>query len=264
MALNEHRIPSVLKRDWAWFLFRKTKSILYRRNAVIASAVTSLKGDAVLDIGAGEGYWLRAIAKQMPCAASEPNPDLAQFVRDTCGVQVWDSLSKSPWQPFISAYSSPVVWLFSVLQYVPNPSQMLRELHEGSPAGTEIWMYQPIHQRQILGIYTRLFDRWPSYESVQGRQVVWAWSELQDLLEGCDWGIIEHHAAYGKWGILAHELWGIGVLAWGRRFWKPFSLLYMIAVLPLVWLFNQLDAKFPPSNLRQANGVWLKLAKKKA
>lgn len=169
MALNEHRIPSVLKRDWAWFLFRRAKSILYRRNAVIASALTGIKGDAVLDIGAGEGYWLRAIAKQLPSAAIEPNPDSAQFVRDTCRIQVWDSLSESPWQPFLCAYSSPVVWLFSVLQYVPDAGQMLRELHEGSPTGTEIWMYQPIHQRQILRIYARLFSRCPSYETVQGR-----------------------------------------------------------------------------------------------
>ena len=264
MALNEHRIPSVLKRDWAWFLFRRAKSFLYRRNSVIASALKGFKGDAVLDIGAGEGYWLRALAKQRPCAAIEPNPELAQFVKDTCRVQVWDTLSNSAWQPFISVFPSPVVWLFSVLQYVPDPAQMLRELNEGSPKGTQIWMYQPIHQRQIMGLYARLFARWPSYETVQGRQVVWTWSELQDLIKSCDWEIIEHRAAYGKWGILAHELWGVGVLAWGHRWWKPFSLLYMLAVLPIVWLFNQMDAWFPPRDVQQANGVWLKLAKRTA
>jgi hypothetical protein len=261
MALNEHRIPSVLKRNWAWFVFRIAKGALYRRNAVIASSLQHIDRDAVLDIGAGEGYWIRNLSKRLPCAAVEPNPQLAQFVHETCGVEVWNSLSNSYWQRWIKAYPSPAIWLFSVLQYVPDPGQMLRELHTGTPKGTQIWVYQPIHQRQIIGLYARLFARWPSYESVQSRLHVWSWVELKELITRNNWEVLEQKPAYGKWGVLAHELWGIGVLLWGRRGWRPISAIYMMAVFLLVWLFNHLDEWFPPRDVHHSNGVWLKLIK---
>jgi hypothetical protein len=261
MALNEHRIPKVLKHAWAWSFFRLAKQILYRRNAVIASSMRGLSCDAVLDIGAGEGYWLRAASVNKPCMAIEPNAASAEFLRETCRVPVYEDLTSSDWPRWMATYSNPAIWLFSVLQYVPEPKQLMSDLHAGAPAGAQIWMYQPIHQRQLLGVYARMFANWPSYESVQGRQFVWSWTELKSLIERSNWEIVEQKPAYGKWGILSHELWGIGVLAWGRPQWRLVAVLYMLLLLPVVWALNHCDARFTPRDIRRANGVWLRLKK---
>lgn len=47
-----------------------------------------LSCDAVLDIGAGEGYWLRAASVNKPCMAIEPNA--ASGLKERGGLRLRD------------------------------------------------------------------------------------------------------------------------------------------------------------------------------
>jgi len=266
MALNEHRIPSCLAYAGPWAVFFGFKWLTYRRNWLISRKIKAMQVDCVLDFGAGEGFWLRYAQRMWPhCrwVAVEPNVDLADFVAATSSAEVWAEYRPKEWGEIQGKASKPAIWLFSVLPYLPEPEKCLADWSEHSQMGTELYIYQPIHERQLIGLYRRWFNRGASYETAQGRRNRYDWKGLQALLQQASWQVVESEPIYGTWGILSHELWGMAVLLFGKKGWRWAGLLGMLLLWPFVLLLAVLDAIFPPKSPETANGVWVRAIKAK-
>lgn len=273
LNLQQHQYPQWLLNNpnrihLSWW----GKGVFYQRTNFIK---TYLKKDLtevdsqnfkVLDIGCGDGqfaFFANKLDKRIRIFCNDLEGNNLQFVRNytlenkLTNIEIVESLNDGKSMKFNR------IWLFSVLQYIENETELLSHLKSKLSTDGKLIVYVPINHIKVGWLYMILFHSIPNYESNHSRKKVYNVTQLKAIFNLSGYQVAKAEFACGRLGIRSQEWMSNAVALVSHRNWitKLFGVFYfLLALLPMLfWKF--LD-RFSEKNEHNSNAVLFELTNK--
>lgn len=260
------RFPSCLR--WV----HRTQSLLYSRNRIIKSAVRqhaqSFEG-VLLDVGCGDGHYsLQAInAGVKHVVGVDKNDDWMTFLRGyftlvrpenektICFETVDLDEGFLPNQREVD-----LIFCFSVLPYLNNPRNLIKQLSDKTKPGGTLLLYTPVAFDTVLPPYRWMFERLRHYESVQNRKALMSAEEIFEQTKKVGYQLKSYNFTYGFWGKLGHECWSMSLMLLGDRrlILQSMGILSALITIPVNLICGFIDRRIP---LKHGNGLMAEFQK---
>jgi SAM-dependent methyltransferase len=164
----------------------------------------------ILDAGCGEGQYVFPFAEKYPArrftGVDKQTGNIA-FCNHYAAYLMLENTSFEQ-QDICNGQltaQADLVLLISVLNYVEDDAAALRNISKQLAPGGRLLLYAPVNNRHILPFYPALMQRYPNYESIQGRKRNYTPQSLHSLLQAAGLEPIYQQYGFGFWGILSNE-----------------------------------------------------------
>lgn len=273
MNLHAHQYPKWLLNQpnfihISW-LFKHLfyQRIPFLKKKILKDLNENLNGDfTILDLGSGDGQFaVFAESKAKNCRIfcndiENANLDFIDRYSKTHHFEHFNCLNSS------SEKENRLfdrIWIFSVLQYVENEVEFLKNAKLRLSRSGKIFLYVPINHLKKGWLYMILFHSMNNYESMSQRKRVYNFEQLVELFDSVGLTVERHEFICSKYGIRAQEwlsnaMMFFGSKNWGVRLWGLFY--FFMAVLPII-LWKWAD-RFLPKNSQNSNAVFVELSSK--
>lgn len=184
----------------------------------------------VLDAGAGEGYY-----RQYFSHSRYESADFCQVAKKYAQIDYVCDLAQIP----VEGERYDLVFLTQVLEHLPDPAVVLRELHRVLKGGGRLWISTPLYYPEHEVPFD--FYRYTQFG-------------LRHVLEGAGFEVVEMRWLEGYLGTLSYQLWRAGLLlpiaphAYGAGIMgflaSGLALPIKFAMLALASLYSRCDSSF--------------------
>ena len=248
----EHQVPNFLKPfPWLMRWVHFAQRITYQRHTLIRKV---LKKDLkqvsrVWDAGCGDGQYSFFVLNQTKASlvSSDINQGWVTFLNnywlnngDNNRAQaVCEGIEDAGYNGEFDA-----VICVSVLPYVRDVSQSLAQMRESLKPSGKLYLYCPINFYTETRLYRRMFETYNNSENAANFRRVFTTIELQELLEGQGFKVLEKHFSYGKMGRIGHEIWSIDSMWLGsqNKLVQLWGLIFLIPAAMMVLVLRSIDS----------------------
>lgn len=175
------------------------KIIMKEAAAVLSRAerITPAGGRRLLDFGCGKGQFLKQAATMGWSAVGiETSGERAGFARDCYGAQVYESLYK---KGLIASGNFDLITLNHVLEHLPEPMSLLRELLESNLAAEGVAM---IEVPRLDSWQSRIAGRDWMHLDIPKHLSHWTEAQLRAVLDGLGYTVVARRRFSFHLGVL--------------------------------------------------------------
>lgn len=216
LSVFTHTYPKLLYKQ-PWLIrgsFLMNRFIQLRRwyvfpllRKVLKAAPANLH---IVDAGCGEGQYLFAFAEQYPgykftgLDKQAGNIDFCSHYANYLALKNTQFIRHDLTDCVLDA-PADLVLLISVLNYLEDDTAALRNISKQLAPGGRVMLYVPVNNKHLLPFFPALMQRYPNYESIQGRKRNYTPQSLFNLLHAAGLEPIYQRYSFGFWGILSNE-----------------------------------------------------------
>ena len=234
-----------------WYIIRRLSKLLANKKQPFN----------LLDAGCGEGQFLFPFANSRPTSyfkgIDREKSNIAfcnRYVQHRKSTHIF--FEEMEMEQLNEKEVYDIVLCFSVLPYSKNDRASLVCLRNAMKSGAQLLLYVPVNNNTILPFYKALTKRYDNYETIQQNQRVYTEAGLIQLLEACNFTVVETTKTYGLFGKLSNELLNTHLILYNAHSF-PVKLILFLSLLifyPLILIFMLIDFLLP---VRSPNGCML-------